>query len=161
MAKQYVYLKGKAKWARLVQPDMEYNKWSVVLYLDEESQNIFHKLKEAPAIMNQMKNDDDGNYVTLSRPVSRDYGSEIRAFTPPLVLKPDGTPCTELIGNGSDLTCKLEVYGWPARGARRAGRAIRLDSVRVDNLVPYTPKKDFTEEEHEKASGLVDQPAPF
>src|SRR5688572_107755 len=141
MPKTYEYLSGKLKWAnRLVQPDLTYKKWSVVLYPDAASMNKVMKLKEAPAILNEIKEDEDGKYITLSRPTSRQYQGVDRAFTPPLVINADGTLCTVPIGNGSDGTCKIEVYKYNQKVSNRPGRAIRLESVRIDNLVHYEPK---------------------
>lgn len=161
MAKTYEYFKGKLKWAnRLVNPDTEYKKWSVVLYPDQESYSKIMKLKEAPAIMNEIKKDDDGYYITLSRPTERDYTTGKRAFTPPVVVNADGTPCTVPIGNGSDGTCKVEVYTFKRKGLDRQGRAVRLEAVRIDALVPYEPKTDRTDDEAKLAKGLDEQPAP-
>ncbi len=162
MAKSYEFLSGKLKWAnRLTIPDLMYKKWSVVLYPDQASMAKLMKLKEPPSILNEIKEDEDGKYITLSRPTSRQYGGVDRAFTPPLVVNADGTTCTEAIGNGSDGTCKIEVYNYKVKVSNKQGRAIRLEAVRIDNLVRYEPKTDRTEEEAKLAKGLDEQPTPM
>lgn len=162
MAKTYEYLSGKVKWAqKLFQPDLTYKKWSVVLYPDPPSMAKIMKLKETPAILNEIKEDEDGKYITLSRPTSRQYQGVDRAFTPPLVVSADGTAWNEAIGNGSDCTCKIEVYNYKQKVSNRPGRAIRLEAVRIDNLVRFEPKTDRTQEEAKLAEGLDDQPAPM
>lgn len=162
MAKTYEYLSGKLKWAnKLIQPDLAYKKWSVVLYPDQASYNKIMLLKEPPAILNEIKKDEEGYYITLSRPTSRTYQGVERAFVPPLVTNADGTACTVPIGNGSDGTCKIEVYNYKQKVTGKLGRAIRLEAVRVDNLIPYTPNKDRTPEQQKLAQGLDEQPAPI
>lgn len=158
----YVFLSGKAKWARLVQPDLKYKVWSVVLYLNTESYEKIMALKETKGetqgILNVIKKDEDGYYCTLKRPTERSYQGQLRGMNPPVVVSADGkTMFTENIGNGSDITCKLEYYKYKKPTGGR-GSAIRLFSVRVDNLVPYETKKDFNEEQTQAVSGLLEQP---
>ena len=59
-------------------------------------------------------------------------------FGPPKVVDADGNLWNEevLIGNGSDITVKINVW----RGTKAT--KIRWDAVRVDNLVPYEPEEE-------------------
>lgn len=159
------YLSGKAKWAKLHKPDLKYKKWSIVLYPDAPSLEKIRAWKEMVGpIKNVIKRDEDGDSITLNRPTSKDYRSGIRTFTPPIILDsskklPDGSfmPLADgvLIGNGSDVTCKLEIYSYKSPvGARE--HALRLVSVLVNELVPYVPAKDFTDMEKESVEGLVE-----
>lgn len=156
MANEFHYFQGKAAWAKLITPDMKYNKWSLKLYPDAESLVKFKNLQER-GILNRLKRDDEGDHFALSRGTERKASGKVIGMSPPLVLEADGkTPFTGNIGNGSDVTCKCVFYSGekPFKYA-----ALRLESVRIDNLVPYVSNRDFNKEEHLQAAGLTDQPA--
>ncbi len=158
MAKNYVYFQGKGNYCKFVVPDPKYNKWQCDLYFTQESLSAFKDLK----LKNVIKRDDNGDYSRISRPQSKRMGAEDVAFLPPKIFDKDGNPLEGvLIGNGSDLTLKCELYQYTPRGEKGRANAIRLESIRVDNLVPYVPKKDFTPDEAKAARGLEDQPAPL
>jgi hypothetical protein len=171
MATKDVFLTGKCKWAKLTVPDAKFGdpKWSIVLYLNQPSYEQFMELKKAPGgVKNVVKKDEDGYYVTLSRPTQRNYKGQIKAFIPPVVLDgrtklEDGSfpPLTEYIGNGSDVTVKCEYYSYLMQATKTTEHAIRLVSVRVDNLVPYAPKRDDTPERAEASAGMDKQPQPL
>lgn len=161
----HVYLQGKAKWAKLVQPDTKYGSaWSVVLYLTPESYAEVMKLKETTpkqkGIMNVIKKDEEGYNMTLKRPTSKEMKGKIVGFAPPEILEADGTSPLRnaLIGNGSDITCKVQVYTYPDRLTGGKGTAIRLESVRVDNLIPFEMKRDFDDEQTRQTKGLAEAP---
>ena len=150
-----VYFKGKAKWAnRLYVPDIEYKKWSLVLYPDAEALEIIRDL-QAQGVKNTLKKDDDGYYITLGRPTEKVMRGKVVAFTPPLVLDTEGNQTTSPIGNGSDVKVKMEVYshGTPTGGK---AKAMRLQGVQILNLIPYD-RDSFTTEEVEQAEGLVEE----
>lgn len=168
MAQTFLYFKGKAKWARLQQPD-EHGNYGMNLYLTQESYGDFmRELKEKdPAVLNVVGKDEDGYFVKFKRPTSKLMRGKITTFAPPVVVDgsktlPDGShpPLTDMLGNGSDVTVKVLVYPYnkPTGGK---GRATRLESVRVDNLIPYTPKKDFDEGQQNQVEGLSEQPQPL
>lgn len=147
-----VYLKGKAKWAnRLFVPDIEYKKWSLSLYPDAVSLETIRDL-QAQGVKNVVKKDEDGYHVNLGRPTEKVMRGKVVAFSPPVVLDKDGAPFAGPIGNGSDVTVKMEVYSHGTPGGGKA-KAMRLSSVRVDNLVPFE-KSDFTDEEQEQVEGM-------
>lgn len=153
-----IYFTGKAKWARLITADSEYQKWSMDLYFTPQSLDDFKALK----LKTHLKKDDDGYYARLSRPTQKMMRNVMTAFSPPKVFDKDGKPLEGvMIGNGSDVTVKCELYKYTAPGSKEKQNAIRLESVRVDNLVPYEPKKDFDKVTAAAAEGLTDQPAPL
>jgi hypothetical protein len=154
MAKEFIYLKGKAKWARLQTPDPTYNKYNIVLYPDTESLEKIREL-QAGGIKNVVKKDDDGYNVNFSRPASKLMKGKVVGFTPPEVRNADNTPFDGRIGNGSDVTLKIEVYGGKAPTGQ-SYMAARLEAIRIDNLIPYQP----TEQEDFQAEGLDAQPKP-
>ena len=153
-----IYLKGKAKWAnRLYVPDIEYKKWGLVLYPDVASLEIIRDL-QAQGVKNVLKKDDDGYYISLGRPTEKVIRGKVVPFSPPVVLDKEGNATTVSIGNGSDVTVKIEAYAHGTPGGGKA-KAIRLQSVRIDNLVPYA-QDSFTAAEVEQTAGLAEQPAP-
>jgi len=167
MAKtEFVYLKGKTKWFRPEKPN-EWGKRSHVLYPDADSLKILWKLKESTPTMSGIKNeirkDEDGEYISISRPSSKEIKGKIVAFEPPVVLDgsmtlPDGSspPLRGVfVGNGSDVITKIAVYSYNQPGSPgKRGRAIRWESSRVDNLIPYEGRKDFDEEEMKLTKGI-------
>ena len=158
MANDYMYLSGKSKWARLTQPN-KWGKWAVDLYMDQENIAKVKALK-AKGLMNKIKMDDDGEFCTLSRPTHKEFipGTK-EAMSPVAILGKDGNPVGDVpIGNGSDLTCKMVVYPFGPKGDRKV--AMRLEAVRIDNLIKFG-SKDFTAEESKTISGMAEQPEPM
>jgi hypothetical protein len=157
MATKEIFLKGKAKWAHTGRPD-KYGNYSVVLYPDTESLEKIQAMKSAtPRILNELKMDDDGPNMKLSCPQNKNINGTVKAFSV-VVLKPDGSPLTEsLIGNGSDITCKLDHYTY----RKGEGAALRLKAIRVDNLVPYTVQNSMDPEQQAQVAGVLEQPAPL
>lgn len=170
MATKEIYLNGKLKWCKLITPDAKFGnpKWSVVLYPDASSYDKIMEMKKMPGgIKNVVKKDEDGYSMTFSRPTQKTYKGALRAFTPPVVLdgskkQEDGSypVLTDLIGNGSDGTIKISYYDY-TNPLKQTEHACRLESVRVDSLIPYTPKRDFTDEQTKMADGMEKQPAPL
>lgn len=163
MATSEVYFTGKGKWVRVQIPDPQFKKYSLRLYPDTASLDKFKSLQKE-GVKNFLKRDEDGDYFNLSRPSEKIIKGVLRAFEPPLVLMPDGqTPMRNVnIGNGSDLTVKVQVYSHKTPNGKDA-KAIRLESIRVDNLVPFEARKDFKEnsENAQLAKGLDEQPKPL
>lgn len=168
MSTYYVYLRGKAKWSQRLQGagDTEFQCWNTNLYPDQESKDIFLKLKETTptgveGIMNALKHDEDGDFISLKRPFFIKVKGQQVPMAPPLVLDKDNQPFNGLIGNGSDITCKVMVYQHRKMRPGTKGQALRLEAVRVDNLVEFT-RDNYTENEQRQVKGLPDQPGqPF
>lgn len=161
---EYVYLSGKCKWAHLVRPKQwsdETPAWEITLWPDQESYNKIALLKEEPAIRNVMKKDEDGYFMKFKRvtELRKKDGRRI-GLEPPFIVKSDGeSPLTEtLVGNGSDVTIKLEIYRHRGPAGPRDGRAARLVGVRVDHLIPFNTSRDLTDKEAKMQEGMVDQP---
>lgn len=127
-----VYLSGTCKWAKLVEPDTKFEpKWCLNLYPDDHS---WEKIKKY-GVPQKVREDSDGKFITLVRRVSGWVDGEPGDLPPPKVLDSDNNEYTEVpqIGNGSSVTCKIEVY----KGKK--GNGSRLMAVRLDNLVEYNP----------------------
>ena len=152
---EHIFLQGKSKWTRVDHPD-QYGAYSTVLYPNAASMKKIYELKER-GLLNVIKKDEDGEYITFKRPTQKTINGKVRGFTPPECLDAQGNKLKAFIGNGSDVTVKLEVYGYKSPLGGKEGVAARLDSIRVDNLVPYE-RESFPEDEKKQVEGLDEQP---
>jgi hypothetical protein len=152
---RYINFSGKAKWIRVVQPN-KFDKWSLDLYLKREDIDRYRELKTK----NRIKKDEEGEYITMSRPVKmKRLGKEV-ALLPPTVTDKDGTPMPNAnIGNGSEITVTLEYYPYSPPGKTEKEYACRLLAVRVDNLIPYATDS-YTETELRATAELKKTPPP-
>ncbi len=156
--KNYVYIQGKAAWCRFVTPN-QWGKWSCQIHPNAEGLEVIRDMQGRGA-KNVLKKDDDGYFCNIGRPVSKEYvkSGTIQAFDAPIVVDKEGKPLDgSTVGNGSDVTLKVEWYEHKTPGGGKAV-ALRLESVRVDNLVPYEPDRDMTSHDKEAVAGLKDQP---
>ena len=155
-----VYLHGMFQWVRTPQLD-QFGKWSAKVYLTPESLEVVRDL-QLKGLKNRLRKDDDGYNCTISCPPSKDTktGKTI-TFTAPTVLMKDEegkpVPLTVPVGNGSKGVAKLEVYEHAVPNSTSKAVAWRWKSLLVEELVPFTPTKDFNEDELKAASGLADQ----
>jgi hypothetical protein len=153
---EHVFLQGKAKWARLATAD-SYGNFKITLYPNEAS---LAKIKElqAAGIKNTLGKDDDGYFMTFRRPQSKTIKGRVVGFAPPTVVDREGLPLRDvMVGNNSDVTVKLESYKYSSPQGQK-GLAVRLLGIKVDDLVPYFPDRDFTPEQKEEVRGLSEQP---
>jgi hypothetical protein len=166
MPTKYDYLQGKVAWFKHHRLN-DWNKWTHVMYLNPASLEKFRAWQESDTefqgIKNTLKKDEDGYFVTLSRPCAIKRRGREEALAAPQIFESDGkTPWQEgLVGNGSDVTTKLEVYDYPIPGNKLRGRAIRWLSSKVDHLVPYEGTRDNTPSEVKASRGLDKQPPMF
>ncbi len=165
MANEYIYLKGKVKWCRPSAPD-PWGNWKTEQYLEGDDLERVREL-QARGLKNVIKKDEDGYFTTWRRPVQKVYNGKVTGFAPPEVLDgsrklDDGSyaPLRDVnIGNGSDCIIKLQIYSHKVPGGGdKKGIAARWESIRVDNLVPFEGKKDFTDIEEKQVRGLENVP---
>src|SRR6266567_9075956 len=111
-----VFISGVFKWAIVYKPDLKVDppKWSIQVYPDSPSLLVINDLKKE-GIKNHLKKDDEGYYMRFSRPTYKEFTEEggIKrrvSFVPPTVVDADGQPMSDMIGNGSSGTVKLETY---------------------------------------------------
>lgn len=155
MPTKMIYLQGKAKWVQVHQPD-KFNKYGLVFYPDEKSLETLRDL-QAEGLLNRMKKDDDGYFMRIGSPASKEIKGKVRGFAPPELIGPDGLPLREVaVGNGSDVTLKVEQYQYPTPTGG-TGIAIRLKAIRVDNLIPFE-RSSFSEEAAKQVDGLAERP---
>lgn len=166
---EYYYLKGKAKWCRPHTPN-PWGDYSMQLYPDAASLDLIRKLKQplddgTLGLKNVIGMDEEGEYITIKRPIEKNYGGQMKGFAPPEILTSDNLPLRDTnIGNGSDVTAKVLVYKHAIPGSKTGGpkgRAMRWEALRVDNLVPFDGKKDFTTEEEQHIQGIDKQSPGF
>lgn len=159
MATEFVYLKGKGSWIR-TQTVNPWGKWTCTLHPNPGED--LEKIRElqAQGLKNLMKKDDDGYFITFSRPTERvDKLGRKTGLAPVEVMLPNGQKYDGLVGNGSDVTIKLEVYEHKTPGGGKA-KAARLAAIRLDNLVPYEPNRDMLKDQKDLVRGLQEVPQP-
>jgi len=145
-----VYVSGVAEWAQVKRPN-KFNNWSINVYTDKATRK---SLKELGLRANPKEGNEefgDGWFLTFRRPTQATWKGKLTELDPPKVVMADGTVFDGLIGNGSKVTVKLEIYeyngGIDAAGNRyEGGKAARLIGVRIDELVEYVaPQENETE----------------
>lgn len=153
-----VMLKGKFKYMKHLAPDPMYpTKWSTLLYPDEESLNKIKELKKE-GIANHLKLDDDGYYMNFSRPIERNWNGKKEAMVAPKVIDKDGAPVLVRVGNNSDGVISLEVYQHKTDRPGVFKKAARWRGARIDNLIPYDPDPDYSDEEKAELKTLREEP---
>jgi len=152
-----IFIQGKLSWVKVQVPD-EWGKWKVTVHPNAASLDKIRDL-QAEGLKNVLKKDEDGYFVSFSRPTQKMMKGKVIGLTPPELLMADGkTPLQGvLVGNGSDGTVKLEVYQHGTPGGGKA-KAARLVSIRVDNLIPFEINRDFDRDQKEKVAGLEEVP---
>lgn len=157
---RYIFLSGKGKYVMFGQPN-KWGKHDMVLYPNAESLEIIRDL-QAEGLRNTLKKDEDGYYISLSRRHQQEIRGKIVFFGPPLLLEADGKSLLGekvRVGHGSDVTAKIEVYSYITDPvAKTYGVAARLESIRIDNLIPYVVERDGTETEQKQIKDFDKQP---
>lgn len=141
-----IYVSGTAEWAQVKRPN-KFGNWSINVYADKATRK---SLKELGLRANPKEGNEeygDGWFLTFRRPTSAMWKGVQTDLAPPKVVLADGTEFDGLIGNGSKVTVKLEVYeykgGTDAKGlSYEGGKAARLVSVRIDELVEYVANSE-------------------
>jgi len=151
-----VFIKGKIFWCKNVTPDPVYNKWSVTVYPNEESLAKVKELKKE-GIQNHLKMDDDGWYISFSRPCERKFRGRVEGMAPPMIIDSEGKPLDKRVGNGSDGIVKLDVYSHKTMTPGQFKKAARWEGLRVDNLIEFNPDSDYPEHEKEKLKPLIEE----
>jgi hypothetical protein len=151
-----IEVQGKSRWAHLLQLN-KYGAWSIELFPTRDSLEIIREL-QADGLKNVLKKDpEDGWYIAFRREPTKKIRGAIVNFPAPMVMDAEGKKFTGEVGNGSDVTITLEVYthGTPSGGTAVAAR---LKAVRIDNLVPFERKKDYTDEQKPTVERLISAP---
>ena len=135
MSTKFITLTGTANWTqKLFTPDDEYNTYQFQLVMDDASVDEFN----ASGSMLKARNVDDG--VAISPKRKADHGQ-------PRVVDEAGDEWPEdtAIGNGSKVSCILEMY------STKRGWGTKLEAVRVEELVEFKPDDFDPNENAQKA----------
>lgn len=154
----YEYFNGKAKWVRAKTPDPKFGKWNMTLYPYDEDLKKFQEL-QAEGVLTRLKKDDDGYYFQVSRPVNKMMKGTLVQFPSPKVIDKDGVVLEDNVGNGSDVTVKVQVYSYP-KPTGGWGKAIRWEALKVNNLVPFKSDSFKDQMSKDQVAGLQEQPEP-
>lgn len=155
---EFKFIKGKLKYARVVDLN-QFGDWSITIYPEPDSLEELRDL-QAQGLKNVMKKDPDGYYMQFKCPPKKEGKDKtgrpyVRNFAPPHVVDKENNPMDgRQIGDGSDGYVKLEVYDF--KSPTGGGKAARLVGVRVDNLIPWTPRGDNADG-RENGVGLAEQ----
>lgn len=156
----YEYISGKASWCKTKSPETygDDSFWSATIHPDAKGLELARELA-GKGMKNHIKKDDDGWFIKFKRPVSRKLRNGTKAaMIAPEVMDADGKPFEGLIGNGSDVTFKLEVYDHNTPTGGKA-KAARLGAIKIHTLVPYdVPSLD--EKQRRLTEGLPEQTGP-
>lgn len=145
MATQHIYVAGKIKWAKgLAELDKEYNSYSALLEVAREERDRLEvagcqaKFKPAEGGLYGFKVKSSGSRSWIDKAT----GEKRTADTSPpevFLISPEGKQVDvepKTVGNGSDVTVKLELYD-----TNKGGKGTRLLAVRVDNYIEYVPQE--------------------
>jgi len=122
----------ECRWARVHKPDEGNAKysikpaWKIDLLLSEA------QYTEMKAIGFPVKEKEGEYFITAKRKVHNPDGT---LRTPPVVEFPDGTPCTDAIGNGSIVTVHCSAKFFSVAG--KTHLPLYFDKVVVENLVAF------------------------
>lgn len=161
MASKLIDIHGKVKYIHAVALN-KYNRWSITLYPTDESMKLLRELK-SEGLKNEFQRDDDGDYMSFHRDPEKLVRGKTRAFAAPKVIDKDGNLMDGYrVGWGSDVTCRLEYYKNGPKSPYKFA-AVRWDSLRVDNLVPFEAERDLppTEAAEVKSLKEAEEPKPW
>lgn len=127
---------GKVRYVQAVDPN-KFGKWSIQFYPDANSLEHLREL-QAQGIKNQMKKDEDGYNIQISRPVSIEFSKGVATpVLPPKVRNKDKQPIDgRSVGDGSDVIVTVELYTYKIPQSQQRGKAIRFYGLTVNELVP-------------------------
>lgn len=133
---ELINFKGKVRFVQAVDPN-KFGKWSIQFYPDNESLEHLRDL-QAQGIKNQMKKDEEGYNIQISRPLSIEFQKGVATpVTPPKVRDKDKQPIDgRSVGDGSDVIVTVELYTYKIPQSERRGKAIRFYGLTVQELVP-------------------------
>lgn len=143
----YFFFDGIANWAQVQRPN-KFGAYSINLVVDAPTRKA---VKQTGAKLNVKETDEGEFFYTFRRKATlRKKNGEVVEMDPPTVTLADGTPYTGLIGNGSKVTVKVEVYefqgGVDANGQKYdGGKGTRLVGVRINELVEYKKEENTSD----------------
>lgn len=145
MGTKTITLSGQSQFAKLYQVDAKYRpKYSIGLIPDQASRNV---MKENNLGLEE-KEYDGVKFYDFKRYIDKnpDYKDSIGNLcgNAPKVVDKDKKPFAGIIGNGSVVTIKLDVYD-----TKYENKGHRLVAVLVNELVEYIPQDNSGVDETE------------
>jgi hypothetical protein len=145
MATQFHYFTGKAKWARLREEQAKVfdgddrGKFCTLnfYFTNEDEKKAFRLLKTRKQF--RIDEETGEEYVEFRRYLHNNVSPKLGG--PPKVVDKENLPVEVAIGNGSTVTVKISTYD------SKAGKATRLEGVRIEDLVEYVREQNESEEE--------------
>jgi len=134
MATNTHYITGVCKWAKVHKPDEKFNKFSIDIgFTKDDLATNYAKM----GLKNKPKEADGLYWVTFRRdPEGKVWvNGKQEAAGAPGVFNADGSPCKEMIGNGSEVTIVVSTYDYDNKFGK--GKGSRLEKIRVDKMVKY------------------------
>lgn len=137
MGTQTYEFNATVMWAKVHEPDKEYDVYTVDCYLTDKSWKLYKQSGIQVGIKEGKIGDEVAEYVRLRRPVSKTFKNkdtgkkELREYGPPEVLDENGEPTKKLIGNGSEVTLRVLVFD------TQKGKGHQLERVQIRKLVEY------------------------
>ncbi len=142
MATNYIFVPGKIMWAKgLAEIDEKYKTYNATLEVFEDTKDKVI----AAGCGAKFKPVEDRFGFKIKKSSTRTETDKITKVksvvdtSPPRVFltDPNGVDIEldpKTVGNGSEVTCKLEIYD-----TTLGGKGTRLLAVRVDNLIEFIP----------------------
>lgn len=154
---QYGYLKGTAKWAKVLEPD-DYGKFSVNVYPDQDDlakytemfesiaesakEEVEGKEKKVSGIADVIKEDDEGNQFFSFKLPAEGYNGTANKID---MYDAGGTKVEDwdkLVGNGSLVKIKFQARPYYMNSTKMVGTSLKFYAMQVINLVQYSAGGD-------------------
>lgn len=146
MATEFHKFTGKAKWAKIYEPE-EFRgstNWKIDLYLDKKGLEA----RKKAGIQSKVYEDEEGSYVNFKRPKTKLIKGVLNEFSGPRIIDADGNDLVTyrksedgsswerignpiLIGNGSTVEVEVATYD------TQMGKGQRLETIRIIDLIEY------------------------
>lgn len=141
MATQYIFVPGKIKWAKgLTTVDPEYKTYNAQMVVDDTEKA---RLEGAGCQATFKFSEEDRGFVFKIKKDStrKQKDGTVSEASPPEVFltDPDGKRVDldpVKVGNGSEVTAKLELYD-----TKKGGKGTRLVGIRVETLIEFVPNE--------------------
>lgn len=139
MATKYYNWDGKFKWAKIHenQKDTKFNPdgvYNIAFY--PKDKKTWTEIQKS-GIRTQVKQDEDGEYISLSRRHKQQMGDDLVVLGPPSVFL-NKEPFDGAIGNGSEGTVNVAIFD------SRYGKGHRLNAINVTELIEYEGSDNHT-----------------
>ena len=141
--------KGKAMWSYLRVLDTKYNPcWRISVIMDEtEAKKMVElglksKIKRTDPITNPEEAELGPYKIKFQRYEDKRGKNKGKKNTAPEYINSDNEPLEDMLGNGSDVIVKFDMYNWNNNFG--SGVGVDLQGVKVINMIPYVQEEKPT-----------------